>query len=209
MARTSEILRRSIETRHGARVSVAELIASLGDRAFGAVIVLLVMPTLFPGPPIPFFSLPFALAIALIAAQLARGFAQPLLPGWVLRRSFDRARLDRLLLRAMPAVRRFERFAHARPSSWTTRRAERWIGGLSIAVALALAMPVPFGNTPPGIALLALGLGLIERDGRLLALGTLIGLGSVIYVAVLTATAVLAAGWMLATALPLIELLPA
>jgi hypothetical protein len=208
MARTSEILRRSIAARASDRVTVAALLATLGDRAFGLLIVLLVLPTLIPGPPVPFYSLPFAAAIALIASQLARGFARPVLPGWLLRRSVGRARLDRLIERAMPAIRRFERLAHARPSRWTTQQGERWIGGLGIAVALALAMPVPFGNTPPGLALLGLGLGLIERDGRLLAFAALAGAASVLYVGVLTATAVLAAGWMFGAAAPLLDLLP-
>ncbi len=117
--------------------------------------------------------------------------------------------LDRQLQRAMPAVRRFERFAHARPSRWTSRRAERWIGGLCIAVALALAMPVPFGNTPPGLALLALGLGLIERDSRLLVIGTLVGIASVLYVAILSTMAVLAADWIFGAAVLTLDLLPA
>jgi hypothetical protein len=155
--------------------------------------VILVLPTLIPGPPIPGYSLVFAALIALIASQLVRGYARPMLPGWVLRRSFDRARLDALLLRAMPYVRRFERFAHARPSAWTTRQGERWIGALVIVVALALAVPVPLGNTPPGLALLAIGLGLIERDTRLLVIGALAGTASVVYVGVLTAMTVMAA----------------
>jgi hypothetical protein len=209
MTRTSEILRRSIAARATERITVAALLAALGDRAFGLVIVLLVLPTLIPGPPIPFYSLPFAAAIALVASQLARGFVRPLLPDWLLRRSVGRARLERLLLHAMPAIRRFERFAHTRPSGWTTPRGERWIGALCIAVALALAMPMPFGNTPPGLALLVLGLGLIERDSRLLAIGALAGIASVVYVGVLTAMAVLAAGLLFGAAPPLLDLLPA
>jgi hypothetical protein len=204
MARTSEILRRSIAARATERITVSALLAALGDRAFGLLIVLLVLPTLIPGPPIPFYSLPFAAAIALVASQLARGFVRPLLPGWLLRRSVGRARLERLLLRAMPAIRRFERFAHTRPSRWTTPRGERWIGAFCIAVALALAMPVPFGNTPPGLALLVLGLGLIERDSRLLAIGALAGAASVIYVAALSTMAVLAAGWLFGATAPLL-----
>ena len=54
-------------------------------------------------------------------------------------------------------------------------------------------MPVPLGNTPPALALLALGLGLIERDTRLLVLGALAGVASVVYVGVLTTMTVMAA----------------
>jgi hypothetical protein len=193
MARTSDLLQRSIEARDAERVSVAEIMGTLGDRGFGLLIVILVLPTLIPGPPIPGYSLVFAALIALVASQLVRGYARPELPQWVRRRSFNRARLDTLLARAMPYVRRFERFAHARPSAWTTRRGERWMGVLIIAVALALAVPVPLGNTPPGLALLAIGLGLIERDTRLLVIGALAGTASVVYVGVLTAMTVMAA----------------
>jgi hypothetical protein len=190
---TSRLLRRSLETRRTARATLGEILEALGDRAFGLLIVLLVLPTLIPGPPIPGYSLIFAAAIALIASQLARGFDQPVLPAWWLRRSFDRARLDALLIRATPYLRRFERVAHARPTLLTTRRGERWIGALAIAVAAALAVPVPLGNTPPGLALLVIGIGLIERDGRLLAVGALAGVAAVLYVAGITAATVLAA----------------
>ena len=194
---TSELLRRSIETRRTERATVGEILAALGDRAFGIMIVLLVLPTLIPGPPIPGYSFAFAVAIALVASQLARGFDQPVLPGWWLRRSFNRAWLDAVLRRAAPFLKRVERVAHTRPSRWTTRQGERRIGGLVIAVAAALAVPVPLGNTPPGLALLVLGIGLIERDGRLLAAGVLAGFASVLYVTGLTAFAVFAAGWAL------------
>jgi hypothetical protein len=205
---TSDLLRKSIETRRTERATVAEILMALGDRAFGLLIVLLVLPTLIPGPPIPGYSLVFALAIALVASQLARGFDQPVLPRWLLRRSFDRARLDALLTRATPYLRRLERITHARPSRWTTRQGERWIGALVIAVALALAVPVPLGNTPPGLALLALGVGLIERDGRLLALGALAGIASVLYVAGITAATVLAAEEIFGAAPALLATLP-
>jgi hypothetical protein len=193
MARTSELLQRSIEARATERVTVAELLGTLGDRGFGLLIVILVLPNLIPGPPIPGFSLTFAAMIALVASQMVRGFARPQLPAWLLRRSFDRARLDAMLAHAMPYVRRFERFAHARPSWWTTHRGERWVGGLVIAIAVALAVPVPLGNTPPALSLLAIGLGLIERDTRLLLGGAIAGIASVAYVGVLTAMAVIAA----------------
>lgn len=193
MARTSDLLQRSIESHSAPRVSVAELMGTLGDRGFGLLIVILVLPNLIPGPPIPGFSLVFAAGIALIASQMVRAFARPELPQWLRKRSFDRAKLDAMLTRAMPYLRRFERFAHARPSVWTTKRGERWIGLVVIATALALAVPVPLGNTPPALALLALGLGLIERDTRLLVIGAFAGVASVAYVGVLTAMTVIAA----------------
>src|SRR5258706_6458833 len=93
MARTSDLLQRSIEARQAERVSVGELLGTLGDRGFGLLIALLTFPPLIPGPPIPGFSLVFAGLIALIGSQLVRGLARPELPDWALRRSFDRARL--------------------------------------------------------------------------------------------------------------------
>src|ERR1700722_14303315 len=70
MARTSEILRRSIAARASDRAAVAQQLAPLGAREFGLLIVLLVLPALIPGPPVPFYSLQFAAAVAQIASQL-------------------------------------------------------------------------------------------------------------------------------------------
>lgn len=205
-ARTSELLQRSVELHDADRISVAELLDALGDRAFGLLIVLLVLPNLIPGPTIPGYSLIFATGIALVASQMVRGFVRPRLPRWCLRRSFDRARLRALLARAMPYLRRLERYAHARPSRWTTPGAERWIAALAIAVAIALAIPVPLGNTPPALALLVLGMGLIERDSRLLVAGVIGGIAAVIYVGVLSAVAVEAADWIFGTGAPLLPI---
>lgn len=203
-ARTSELLQRSVELHDADRISVAELLDALGDRAFGLLIVLLVLPNLIPGPTIPGYSLIFATGIALVASQMVRGFARPRLPRWLLRRSFDRVRLRALLARAMPYLQRLERYAHTRPSRWTTRTAERWIAALGIAVAIALSIPVPLGNTPPALALLLLGMGLIERDSRLLVAGVIGGIAAVIYVGALSAVAVQAADWIFGTGAALV-----
>ena len=55
---------------------------------------------------------------------------------------------------------------------WLTGRvSERLIGWIGVALSLIVSLPIPFGNALPGISIAVLTLGLIERDGVIVAAG--------------------------------------
>jgi hypothetical protein len=54
--------------------------------------------------------------------------------------------------------------------SWT---GERFIGVALLVLAIALTLPIPFGNWLPAFAIAIVGLALVEKDG----VGALVGLG--------------------------------
>ena len=60
---------------------------------------------------------------------------------------------------------------------------QRVLGGLCLIVSIALALPVPFANMAPAIALCLIGLGVLERDGVWIIIGILAALASLVYVA--------------------------
>ena len=61
--------------------------------------------------------------------------------------------------------------------------AQRALGALCLIVSVALALPVPFANMAPSIALCVIGLGVLERDGVWIILGVVAALASLLYVA--------------------------
>jgi hypothetical protein len=168
-------------------LAVEDIVAALGEHGFGVLILLLALPNLVPGPPIPGFSLPFAVGIALLGLQLLVGLEAPALPGWLRRRPVGRARFRRFVARAEPLLLRLERWVRPRPSPLTERRGERLVG-LSLAVlGLVLALPVPFGNTPVTLSIILVALGLLEGDGAALRWGLGAGLAALLWNALLIA----------------------
>ena len=71
-----------------------------------------------------------------------------------------------------------------------------------VLLGFALILPVPFGNPPPGIALILLGLGLMARDGLAVLIALCLGLLALAWVVAINAgalyalhLAVVALGW--------------
>jgi hypothetical protein len=172
-ARISGVLS-SIAGKSDDRLTVADVVGVLRDRAFALLIVLLGLPNCLPmPPPIP---LVCGLLLALVAAQIAAGRSAPWLPHALLRRSIPQADVSRAVARALPVLQRLERWSKPRIAFLESPVAFRLIGFLLIAFALGLLVAAPvIGQIPLGIAVCLVGLGLVERDGVLVVGGTLIG----------------------------------
>lgn len=160
----------------GERVSLQELTEALSDRSFAALIILFAAPNLLPLPPgsSTFFGIP----LILIASQLLLGRPRLWLPRLLRERSLDQATFARLTTRMEPVLQRFERLA--RPRYWPLPQvmAERFVGFVVLLMALVLVFPIPFGNWTPAVAAILVSLGLSERDGIWLGIGTLVAAGS-------------------------------
>ena len=172
-ARISGVLS-SIAGNSGDRLTVADIVAVLRDRAFALLIVLLGLPNCLPmPPPIP---LVCGLLLALVAAQIAAGWATPWLPHSLLGRSIPRRDFSRAVDRAVPVLRRLERWSRPRLSGLDTVPMMRLIGFLLLALAIGLLFAAPvIGQIPLGIAVCVVGLGLVERDGIVVIAGFAIG----------------------------------
>src|SRR5581483_1803848 len=110
-ARTSEVLA-ALAAKSGERLSVAEIVGVLRDRAFALLVVLLGLPNCLPmPPPIPFVC---GLLLALVAAQLAAGRPTPWLPATLLRRSIPQDAVRRAVTRALPVLQKLERLSRPR-----------------------------------------------------------------------------------------------
>jgi hypothetical protein len=173
-ARTSEVLT-VLAAQETDRLTVGDIVAVLRDRAFALLIVLLGLPNCLPmPPPIPLIC---GLLLALVAGQLAAGMASPWLPRSLLGRSIRKADLQRAVSRAVPILRRLERWSRPRIRLFEHGLAMRTMGLLILTLALALIVAAPIvGQIPLGLAVSLVGLGLVERDGVVVMIG--LGLGA-------------------------------
>jgi len=172
-ARTSEVLS-ALAAHASERLTVADIVAVLRGRAFALLLVVLGLPNCLPmPPPIP---LVCGLLLALVAAQIAAGWATPWLPRSLLVRSIPRQDFRRAVDRAVPVLRRLERWSRPRLSGLETVPIMRLIGFLLLALAIGLLFAAPvIGQIPLGIAVCVVGLGLVERDGLVVIAGFAIG----------------------------------
>lgn len=168
-------------------MTIAEALELMGKSGFGFVMLLLALPALIPipGP----FGMVFGTALAIVSVQFAVGLRSLWLPSILADRRISVTAVEGLERCASPLVRKIEHFV--RP-----RRMEMFAGQripLALPVfclAVAVALPIPFGNVAPVAALCVIAIGLIERDGLVVLLGlglTLIALavtGALLYAAV-------------------------
>ncbi|MCS6779442.1 MAG: exopolysaccharide biosynthesis protein [Geminicoccaceae bacterium] len=166
----SSVLRSLAQPELGERVTVAEIVGALGDRAFGAVLLIFAAPNILPVT-LPGTSSVTALPILLVGVQLLLGWRRLHLPQALARRSFLRRQLAVVVERLGPWLERAERLARPRFPALTSPLAERLYAVPILVLSVVLFLPLPLSNIPPGIALSILGLGLLERDGGFVLAG--------------------------------------
>jgi hypothetical protein len=151
----------------GAKVSVANVVAAVGHRSFGPLLVIPGLIGISPIGAIPFVPALMAVVELLIAGQILLGRKHFWIPGMVGRRSIAAARLRR----ALGAMRRYAKFF----DKFLGRRLTILTHGiflyaLTVLIFLvALVMPiieiVPLAGIVPNAAIVAFGLAITAHDG--------------------------------------------
>lgn len=163
-------------------VTIRELLYVLRGRAYMLLVILLTLPFLLPLP-LPGLSTPFGLAIVLICLRLALG-QRPWLPMSVQRRQLPAGFIPRLLDLAAKIIGWLERVLRPRWLVLTEHAIIRQLHALVMvagAAILLLPLPIPFSNGLPAWSILLVASGLLERDGRAIALGYVVFALSVLY----------------------------
>ena len=156
------------------RLTVRDIIAALGDRAYALLIVLFGLPNCLPmPPPIPFICGVLLVAVAL---QLLAGRPVPWLPHFILDRHISVSMVNLASARAMPWLARIESVCRPRLVVLQQGFVLRLVGALLLAMSLGLLVAAPFiGQIPIGIGICLVGLGMVERDGLVLLIGFGVG----------------------------------
>ena len=168
--RTSELIAALPDSFVGETLSLGDLVAALRNRVFGLGILLFSIPNIFPMPP----GVPATMGavLMLLGLQLAIGRQTIWMPGRLARYELSRDTLRKISGRSVPWIRRFEKLSRPRLDMFTGPVGARTVGATIFVLGLVLLLPFPLlGNIPPGVAASVLGLGLVERDGLLVALG--------------------------------------
>jgi hypothetical protein len=151
---------------------VTDILAYLGDRALAGAMLVFALPILAPLPP----GSNFVLGVPLLAitCQLMFGRSTLWLPEMIGRKTVRLESFRAFLHKAAARVEWVEQYMKPRHGMLCTPRADRLVGGACFVLALLLFTPLPFASLLPALALCLFALGLVKRDGILIAAGWLI-----------------------------------
>jgi hypothetical protein len=197
--RTSEVFLALKTVGEGDRISLAQLTETLGDRAFGLLVLIFALPNIIPM--IPGVSTVSGVVIGLVGLQMIVGRHAPWLPSAIGDRSLPRAQLAAMVDRTVGWVAKLDRVARPRWTFLTRGLGHVALGAMFVLLGGILALPLSWiGNFPPGVALVVLSIGLLEEDGMLVAAGHAIGIVATVLVVALVVALVAAAlasfGWL-------------
>ena len=164
----------------GERISLGEMAHAFGDRAFGLLLLLLLLPGLLPG-----MASVFGTPLLILGVQMGLGLRVPKLPGILARQTIKRSDLLRLASASSKGLNRIERYVRPRPGFFTSPIGERIIGWLTAYVALMLILPGPGTNGPPAFGNIVMALGLIEHDSKVTAWGVGLTIAGCIFATVI------------------------
>jgi hypothetical protein len=181
------------------RISIADLLIALQDRALAALLLIFALPNVIPVP--PGTSALLGAPLLFLAAQLAFGM-RPWLPRLIAERSMPRAHFVALITRATPWLARAERLLRPRWSVLSRPPAEYLVGGVCLLLSLIVFLPIPLGNMLPALAICLLALGILERDGLWVLAGLLGATAGVALVWGVLYTLLRAAVFMIGNAFP-------
>lgn len=151
------------------KITLAELIDALDERAFGLGILILALPCAIPF----LYGIPqiVALPMLALAAQLAAGREHPWLPKALGERQISVKGLKNVVDRARKTIGFVENLSAPRLTFLSDGVGARVIGALMLIPAASILVPLPMTNTPPGIGVAVAAVGLLQRDGFLILLG--------------------------------------
>jgi hypothetical protein len=151
-------------------LTIGDILAQTSERGFSLLIVLFTLPFLFPMP--PGLSSILGGGCFLIAAQMALGVRSLWLPKKISRFKFPQKFSTQLLKNLGKVTNLLTKIVRPRLSKIAENPYVWRFNGLCIAwLAILLALPIPFTNPVPAVAIIILAVATLEADGLLIGVG--------------------------------------
>lgn len=180
-----QVLKKAAENASGQQVSFGSLLDLFGDRSFGPIFTILgLMVVLPPMGAIPGIPAAIGVVILLFSTQIIFGRQHIWLPSWIENLSIEKSKIEVAHKKSEGVLAFIDKIVTDR-FEWATRGAARYIAAIIVSLLAILIIPlelVPFAVAIPGIAISAIGLAMIARDGLLMlfALGLSVAAFSVV-----------------------------
>ena len=177
---TSTLIGEVLNNAPADHVTLAWLLASLRQRSFGMVMLLLGLMAMGPGVSVVAGFLLAALGFQMTMAQQA-----PVLPRFIAGRLLPTRQIARFIDHLIPPTKALEKFIRPR---WHMpfMAAQRIVGFTVLMLAATLLVPIPLSNIIPGASTVLVALAYLEEDGVLLCVALIACLASLVITAVET-----------------------
>lgn len=182
-ATLSATLARTAQSLNSEKVTVRQLMESVGEQGLLFFCMILTIPFLLPVS-VPGVSTVFGLVIILIGVGVTLN-RLPWLPARLMQRQMDAANLREALVKGSNVFGRLDRIVRPRLTWLTEGAVINRVNGLALIFgAVLLLFPfglIPFSNTLPALAILFLAVGMLQRDGFFILLGYIMLVVTVVY----------------------------
>jgi len=179
---SSELYRYFCEEERAETVQLSDFLEIAQERIFGFLFVIFSLPSALPIPA-PGYSIPFGVVMFLLASQMIVGAKQPWFPQRVKNHQLSLQKVQGLVKRGVPWLRRLEILARPRLNYICTSLGGRIVLGSAIALmSISMMIPIPGTNTAPAIGIFMIGFGLQEDDGAICLAGLMICLLALVIV---------------------------
>lgn len=158
--------------------TLGEILETLGDRSFGWGFMLVGIVNMLPLP--LGANAILGIPVLFVATQMMLGRQTLWLPDFMTKRFISRKKWRAGALSALPIARPLARLTRERYTRTFRGSAEKPFGLLMLVTGIVLCLPLPLTGWLPAIACFVVGIGLVERDGVIVALGGVIALAAII-----------------------------
>lgn len=162
-----------------------DLLDKIDEKSFGLLLVILALPAALPFTP-PGISTPFALVLLPLGWQLLQNKDKPWFPQKIAELEIDTTKNPKFARLLLLSAKWLEKLFYARWLWFFKYPSVKRLLGLAVVInALILTLPFPITNTPPSVAILLIGLGLLSEDGLAAILGLLCTILAIVVVTII------------------------
>ncbi len=179
--RMSEILRQILAKHNQERVFIYALAHDLHKQGMPLLMAIFSIPVCIPVPYPPGFSTAVAVCITVFALQLLFQRSELWIPKWFAARTVSRTLVDAIIAKALPKLEKFEHLFKPRWEFLVTPGMQRLVAVIALVMNFVIATPVPGIHFFPGWAIVVMCLGLLNRDGKVVAIGMGVAIWGIVF----------------------------
>jgi hypothetical protein len=171
---TSELLKNVKTEQVKDNINIGDLLKSLNQGGFAFVNMVCAIILMIPTPP-P-IAIVMGLAVMFFSYQMMVGYESVWMPKYITTKSIPRHYFAIAIDKSLIYLYKIEKFTHRRLVFLTTDNVNRVSGLIMFVLAAITLSPLLFANTIPGIAIVLICFGILNKDGLVVVLGYMIGI---------------------------------
>ena len=161
-------------------IKIGTLLKSIDSGGFALLNLIFSIILMIPLPP-P-IAIIAGLIIMFLSFQMIIGMKEVWLPKFITEKSIKRSTLTIIVEKSTVYLYKLERFTRRRFTFVSNPITERIIGAFIFFLAGITLTPIVFANTIPGLAIILISFGMINKDGLMVIIGFIVGIFSIFVV---------------------------